>query len=88
MRIEYIQSFQIDKNVTFTGAMVAIEGTKAFMIQKCGYILLTDITVINVLQCKTVPEYLYRILKSRKFLIGSNIKESKEKEIEVRPEFL
>lgn len=47
MRIEYIQSFQIDKNVTFTGAMVAIEGTKAFMIQKCGYILLTDITVIN-----------------------------------------
>lgn len=37
MRIEYIQSFQIDKNVTFTGAMVAIEGTKAFMIQKCGY---------------------------------------------------
>ena len=87
MRIEYIQSFQIDKNVTFTGAMVAIEGTKAFMIQKCGYILLTDITVINVLQCKTVPEYLYRILKSRKFLIGSNIKESKEKEIEVRPEF-
>ena len=42
MRIEYIQSFQIDKNVTFTGAMVAIEGTKAFMIQKCGYILLTD----------------------------------------------
>ena len=87
MRIEYIQSFQIDKNVTFTGAMVAIEGTKAFMIQKCGYILLTDITVINVLQCKTVPEYLYRILKSRKFLISSNIKESKEKEIEVRPEF-
>lgn len=35
MRIEYIQSFQIDKNVTFTGAMVAIEGTKAFIMGGC-----------------------------------------------------